>query len=192
MEVDLGRAGHVSRIRENRWTLRITALTIYEGNISRGRLARRWRDELHDYWKDTIWHRIAQYRQMWKQHSENFVQPRDTTAYFPVIKRVRPDGSIHSYVSGQCVCVYVRASACVCVRGYVRTSNPPVINYFTCAWVWFSNSTALAKFTSVYSVCMCVRACVRACMRARAFLCVRACARSCACVCAFACVCLRA
>ena len=39
----------------------------------RGRPARRWRDELDDYWKDTIWQRIAQDRQMWKQHAEVFV-----------------------------------------------------------------------------------------------------------------------
>ena len=31
---------------------------------------RHWRDELDDYWKDTIWQRLAQDRQMWKQHVE--------------------------------------------------------------------------------------------------------------------------
>ena len=40
----------------------------------------RWRDELDDYWKGTIWQRIAQDSQMWKQHAEAFAQPRDTTA----------------------------------------------------------------------------------------------------------------
>ena len=34
-------------------------------------------DELDDYWKGTIWQRIAQDRQMWKQH---VVQQRDTMA----------------------------------------------------------------------------------------------------------------
>ena len=33
--------------------------------------------ELDDYWKGTIWQRIAQDRQMWKQH-QAFAQPRDT------------------------------------------------------------------------------------------------------------------
>ena len=33
-----------------------------------------------DYWKGTIGQRIAQDRQMWKQHAEAFAQPRDTMA----------------------------------------------------------------------------------------------------------------
>ena len=47
----------------------------YERKTPRGRPARRWRDELDDYWKG-----IAQDRQMWKQHEEAFAQPRDTMA----------------------------------------------------------------------------------------------------------------
>ena len=69
-------AGHVSRLWDNRWTLRITTWKPYERKIPRGRLARRWRDELDDYWKGTTWQRIAQDRQMWKQHAEAFAQPR--------------------------------------------------------------------------------------------------------------------
>ena len=42
-------AGHVSKIRGNRWTLRITSW-----QRPRGRPAKRWRDELDDYWKGTI------------------------------------------------------------------------------------------------------------------------------------------
>ena len=42
----------------------------------RGRPARRRRDELDDYWKGTIWQRILQDRQMWKQHAEAFALPR--------------------------------------------------------------------------------------------------------------------
>ena len=59
-------------------TLRITSWKRYERKIPRGRPARRWRDELDDYWKGTVWQRIAQDRQMWKQHAEAFAQPRDT------------------------------------------------------------------------------------------------------------------
>ena len=46
----------------------------YERKRPRGRPARRWRDELDDYWKGTIWQRIAQDRQMWTQHREAFAQ----------------------------------------------------------------------------------------------------------------------
>ena len=73
-------AGHVSRIRDNRWTLRITNWKHCRRKRPRGRPTRRWRDELDDYWKGTIWQRIAQDRQMWKQHAEAFAQPRDTMA----------------------------------------------------------------------------------------------------------------
>ncbi|KAK2154452.1 hypothetical protein NP493_2190g00018 [Ridgeia piscesae] len=62
-------AGHVGRIRDDRWTLSI--------NIWK---PRRWRDELVDYWKGTIWLRIAQGTQMWKQHAEVSAQSRDTLA----------------------------------------------------------------------------------------------------------------
>ena len=65
-------AGHVSRIRDNRWTLHITNWKPYERKRPRGRPARLWRDELADYWKGTIWQRIAQDRHMWKQHAEAF------------------------------------------------------------------------------------------------------------------------
>ena len=44
--------------------------------IPRGRPARRWRD----YWKGTIWQRIAQDRQMWKQHIEAFAHQEDSMA----------------------------------------------------------------------------------------------------------------
>ena len=73
-------AGQVCRIRDKRWTLRITSWKPYERNRPRGRPAKRWRDELDDYWKVTIWQRIAQDRQIWKQHAEAFVQPRENMA----------------------------------------------------------------------------------------------------------------
>ena len=43
-------AGHVSRIPDNRWTLRINTRKPYEKKIPRGRPSIRWRDELDDYW----------------------------------------------------------------------------------------------------------------------------------------------
>ena len=72
--------GHVSRIRDNRWTSRITTgnHTKRQGLEEDRRDDRETKlDELDDYWKGTIWQRIAQIRQMWKQHSDAFAQPRD-------------------------------------------------------------------------------------------------------------------
>ena len=72
--------GQVSRILDNRLTLHITTWKPYERKRPRGRPASRWRDELDDYWKGTIWRRIAQDRETWKQHAEAFAQTQDTMA----------------------------------------------------------------------------------------------------------------
>ena len=71
-------AGHVSRIRDNRWTRRITTWKTYERKTRRGRPAIRWREELDDYWKGTIWQRIAQVMQMRKLHAHTFAQLLNT------------------------------------------------------------------------------------------------------------------
>ena len=43
------------------------------------RPAKRWRDDLDKYWRDTIWQRTAQDRLTWRRHAEAFAQPRDPT-----------------------------------------------------------------------------------------------------------------
>jgi len=58
------RERHVSRKQDNRWKPCITTWKPYERKRPRGRPARRWRDELDDYWKGAIWQRIVQDRQM--------------------------------------------------------------------------------------------------------------------------------
>ena len=73
-------AGHVSRLNDNRWTSRITHWRPYEGKRTRGRPAKRWRDDLDIFWRETTWQRKAQDRQIWKTHAEAFAQLRDTTA----------------------------------------------------------------------------------------------------------------
>ena len=61
-------AGQFSRIRDNRWTLRITTWKSYKRKRPRGRPAKRWTDNLDDYWKGTIWQRIERYRQIEQNH----------------------------------------------------------------------------------------------------------------------------
>ncbi|GFO43775.1 endonuclease-reverse transcriptase [Plakobranchus ocellatus] len=39
-------AGHVARLKDNRWTLRVTEWQPRNGKRSRGRQARRWRDDI--------------------------------------------------------------------------------------------------------------------------------------------------
>ena len=47
-------AEHVSRIRDNRWTSRITTWKTYERKTHTGRAVSWWRDDLDDYWKGII------------------------------------------------------------------------------------------------------------------------------------------
>ena len=73
-------AGHINRLKDNRWTSRVTTWRPYDKKRRQGRPAKRWRDDLDKYWSDTIWQRTAQDRVIWRRHAEVFAQPRDTTA----------------------------------------------------------------------------------------------------------------
>ena len=73
-------AGHINRLKDNRWTSRVTTWRPYDKKRRQGRPANRWRDDLDKYWSDTIWQRTAQDRVIWRRHAEAFAQPRDTTA----------------------------------------------------------------------------------------------------------------
>ena len=73
-------AGHINRLKDDRWTSRVTAWRPYDKKRRQGRPAKRWRDDLDKYRSDTIWQRTAQYRVIWRRHAEAFAQPRDTTA----------------------------------------------------------------------------------------------------------------
>ena len=73
-------AGHINRLKDDRWTTRVITWRPYEKKIHQGRPAKRWRDELDKYWSDTPWQRKAQDRVIWRRHVEAFAQPRDTTA----------------------------------------------------------------------------------------------------------------
>ena len=73
-------AGHINRLKDDRWTSRVTAWSPYDRKRRQGRPAKRWRDDLDKYWSDTIWQRTAQDRVIWRRYAEAFAQPRDTTA----------------------------------------------------------------------------------------------------------------
>ena len=63
-------AGHINRLKDNRWTPRVTTWRPYDQKIRQGRPAKRWRDDLDKYWSDTIWQRTAQDRVTWRRHAE--------------------------------------------------------------------------------------------------------------------------
>ena len=74
-------AGHINRLKDDRWTSRVTTWRPYDKKTkNKGGPAKRWRDDLDKYWSETIWQRTAQDRVIWRRHAEAFAQPRDTTA----------------------------------------------------------------------------------------------------------------
>ena len=73
-------AGHVARLRDNRWTNRATVWTPRDRIRSRGRPPARWRDDLEQYF-GTTWTRTAQDRTEWKRQMEGYIQQWMDTAW---------------------------------------------------------------------------------------------------------------
>ena len=65
-------AGHINRLKDGRWTSRVTTRRPYDKKIRQGRPAKRWRDDLDKYWSETIGQRTAQARVIWIRHAEAF------------------------------------------------------------------------------------------------------------------------
>ena len=81
-------AGHINRLKDDRWTSRVTTRRQYDQKRREGRPAMRWRDNLDKYWSDTIWQRSAQDRLTWRRHEEAFAQPRDTIKGCPMMMKM--------------------------------------------------------------------------------------------------------
>ena len=73
-------AWHINRLKDDRWTSRVTTWRPYDKKIRQGRPAKQWRNDLDKYWSDTIWQRTAQDRVIWRRHAEAFAKPRDTAS----------------------------------------------------------------------------------------------------------------
>ena len=65
-------AGHVARMKDNRWTIRCTEWQVRNGRRSRGRPRRRWRDDLQQ-WQGATWSRTAKDRQQWRCLAEGYL-----------------------------------------------------------------------------------------------------------------------
>ncbi|GFR99568.1 endonuclease-reverse transcriptase [Elysia marginata] len=65
-------AGHFARLQDNRWTLRVTEWQPRNGKRSRGRQARRWRDDNVRTMGNT-WTREAKDREEWRRDAEGFI-----------------------------------------------------------------------------------------------------------------------
>ncbi|GFN90689.1 endonuclease-reverse transcriptase [Plakobranchus ocellatus] len=65
-------AGHVARLKDNRWTLRVTEWQPRNGKRSRGRQARRWRDDIVKK-KGNTWCRDARDRNEWRRDAEGYI-----------------------------------------------------------------------------------------------------------------------
>ena len=73
-------AGHVARMKDNRWTVRCTEWQVRDGKRSKGRPRRRWRDDIQQ-WLGATWSRKAKDRQKLRDLSEGYVQQWRDTAY---------------------------------------------------------------------------------------------------------------
>ena len=70
-------AGHIARMKDNRWTIRNTEWQT-EGVRSVGRPKRRWRDDIVGQ-QGAVWTTIARDRERWKTLAEGcFLQWKDT------------------------------------------------------------------------------------------------------------------
>ena len=70
-------AGHIARVKDNRWTIRIAEWQ-RKGVRSVGRPKRRWRDDIVEQ-QGAVWTRIAMDRESWRTLAEGcFLQLKDT------------------------------------------------------------------------------------------------------------------
>ena len=65
-------AGHIARLKDNRWTRRCTEWQPRRGKRSRGRPSRRWQDDITEK-EGTTWIRKAADRQRWKTLMEGYI-----------------------------------------------------------------------------------------------------------------------
>ena len=65
-------AGHIARLKDNRWTKRCTEWQPRRGKRSRGRPSRRWQDDITEK-EGTTWIRKATDRRRWKTLVEGYI-----------------------------------------------------------------------------------------------------------------------
>ena len=65
-------AGHIARVKDNRWTRRCTEWQPRRGKRSRGRPSRRWQDDITEK-EGTTWIRKATDRRRWKTLMEGYI-----------------------------------------------------------------------------------------------------------------------
>ena len=65
-------AGHIARLKDNRWTRRCTEWQPRRGKRSRGRPSRRWQDDITEK-EGTTWIKKATDRRRWKTLMEGYI-----------------------------------------------------------------------------------------------------------------------
>ena len=65
-------AGHIARLKDNRWTKRCTEWQPRRGKRTRGRPSRRWQDDITEK-EGTTWIRKATDRRRWKTLMEGYI-----------------------------------------------------------------------------------------------------------------------
>jgi len=67
-------AGHIARIKDERWTIKVTKWTPLEGKRNRGRQKTRWRDDIEKTTGTANWYQMAQDRAKWRNMREAYLQ----------------------------------------------------------------------------------------------------------------------
>ena len=77
-------AGHIARIKDNRWTIRSTEWTPRNANRKRGGQRKRWRDDIEKYFIEfrrknrrharSTWSQMARQGTDWKRLEEGYDQ----------------------------------------------------------------------------------------------------------------------
>ena len=106
-------AGHIARLKDNRWTRRCTEWQPRRGKRSRGRPSRRWQDDITEK-EGTTWIRKATDRRQWKTLIEGYIlqwmvkaltktKPYNTTVHYHTTYRPSDKyTSTHYSVSMSC------------------------------------------------------------------------------------------
>ena len=118
-------AGHINRLKDDRWTSSVTTWRPYDKKRRQGRPAMRWRDDLDKYWSDTIWQRTAQDRVIWRRH----------------MLRPSPNHGTQRLLNDDDDDTYVHASLHSCMTMLRLSCNTGFVNFKIMITVTFVNSS---------------------------------------------------
>ena len=114
-------AGHIARMKDNRWTKRCTEWQPRRGKRSRGRPSRRWQDDI-TVREGTTWIRKATDRHQWKTLMEGYI------LQWWMKPRRRQKKLLEEYFLIQMSKVWIYVLSCVCPTGWPAVIHLSVLH----------------------------------------------------------------